>query len=107
MGIDQWKIRRWWCKTARARKQPHSLEHSYGETSNVPRSDEEESDEDYDEEYERIRRTMKTRMPVDAVDVVFRTIWPDLRPWQLDLWVYFDVVFAFGRPDKRTKVHLK
>jgi hypothetical protein len=54
-----------------------------------------------------IRRTMKTRMPVDAVDVVFRTIWPDLRPWQLDLWVYFDVVFAFGRPDKRTKVHLK
>jgi hypothetical protein len=28
-------------------------------------------------------------------------------PWQLDLWVYFDVVRSFGRPDKRTKVHLK
>jgi hypothetical protein len=48
-----------------------------------------------------IRRTMKTRMPVDAVDVVFRTIWPDLRPWQLDLWVYFDVVFVLRSPRTR------
>jgi hypothetical protein len=51
-----------------------------------------------------IRRTMKTRMPVDAVDVVFRTIWPDLRDH--GSWIYgctLMLSFVFGRPGQENK----
>jgi hypothetical protein len=94
MGSTQWKIRRWWCKTARARKQPHSLEHSYGETSNVPRSG--ESDEDYDEEYESDTEDDEDSNAGGRGGRSFSYHLAWSAWWQLDLWVYFDVVFVLS-----------
>jgi hypothetical protein len=44
---------------------------------------------------------MKTRMPVDAVDVVFRTIWPDLRDH--GSWIYGCTLMLFVLSVARTR----